>query len=156
MLSKTESVEFHAPAPSPNFLTIPSSPFVPGLRATNLRPPPLPFPAAPAIKSSTSAPITGSAFRIVFGMIPLSALYDSCLRLLAFVCPIAASIEGDTESAYKITFPFSFRLALPMVCNNERSFLRNPSRSASKIATSETSGISSPSLRRLIPTITSI
>ena len=43
-----------------------------------------------------------------------------------------------------------------MVCSNERSFLRKPSLSASKIATRLTSGISSPSLRRLIPTMISI
>ena len=43
-----------------------------------------------------------------------------------------------------------------MVCSNERSFLRKPSLSASKIATRLTSGISSPSLRRLIPTMISM
>mgnify|MGYP002087539725 CR=1 FL=1 len=43
----------------------------------------------------------------------------------------------------------------PIVCISEVSVLKNPSLSASRIATSDTSGISSPSRKRLIPTRTS-
>ena len=45
--------------------------------------------------------------------------------------------------------------ARPIVCISEVSDRRNPSLSASKIATRETSGKSNPSLKRLIPTNTS-
>ena len=47
------------------------------------------------------------------------------------------------------------RAALPIVCIRERSERKNPSLSASKIATKDTSGMSNPSLRRFIPTNTS-
>ena len=45
-----------------------------------------------------------------------------------------------------------FLAALPIVCISEVSDLKNPSLSASKIATKAHSGMSKPSLRRLIPT----
>ena len=54
-----------------------------------------------------------------------------------------------------ITRPLTFLAALPIVCISDVSFLKNPSLSASRIATSETSGKSSPSLKRFTPTSTS-
>lgn len=42
-----------------------------------------------------------------------------------------------------------------MVCIKDLSERKNPSLSASNIATKDTSGISNPSLKRLIPTNTS-
>ena len=48
-----------------------------------------------------------------------------------------------------------FLAALPIVWISERSERKNPSLSASRIATKETSGISKPSLKRFIPTRTS-
>ena len=54
-------------------------------------------------------------------------------------------------SAYMITCPATFRAARPLVWMSERSERRNPSLSASRIATRETSGMSSPSRRRLTP-----
>ena len=58
-------------------------------------------------------------------------------------------------SAYRIAFPSEFLAARPIVCISERSERKNPSLSASSIATSETSGRSSPSRSRLMPTSTS-
>ena len=43
-------------------------------------------------------------------------------------------------SAYIIAFPFKFRAARPTVCVNERLLRKNPSLSASKIATKENNG----------------
>ena len=54
-----------------------------------------------------------------------------------------------------MTFPSVFLAARPMVCIKERSERKKPSLSASNIATSDTSGMSNPSLNRLIPTRTS-
>ena len=51
--------------------------------------------------------------------------------------------------------PSVFLAALPIVCISERSERKKPSLSASRIATSDTSGISRPSLKRFIPTSTS-
>ena len=58
-------------------------------------------------------------------------------------------------SAYMITFPLTLRAARPAVWVRERCERKNPSLSASKIATSETSGKSNPSRNRLTPTKTS-
>ena len=85
----------------------------------------------------------------------LSLLYFSCIALLLFVSDIAFSIEGVNSSAYIITLPSVFLAARPIVCINDLSERKNPSLSASNIATNDTSGISSPSLKRLIPTRTS-
>ena len=65
-------------------------------------------------------------------------------------------MEKVTLSAYMIALPSAFRAARPIVWMSERPSRRNPSLSASRIATNETSGRSSPSRRRLIPTRTSI
>ena len=54
-----------------------------------------------------------------------------------------------------MTSPLSLRAALPIVWINERLERKNPSLSASNMTTRETSGISIPSLNKLIPTITS-
>ena len=51
-----------------------------------------------------------------------------------------------------MTLPSKFLAALPMVWISEVSDLKNPSLSASRIATNAHSGISSPSLKRFIPT----
>ena len=51
--------------------------------------------------------------------------------------------------------PLMCRAARPMVWISERPERRKPSLSASRIATSDTSGMSSPSRSRLMPTSTS-
>ena len=94
-------------------------------------------------------------FCIVFGVIPCSLLYCSWIFLLLFVSDIAFSIDSVSSSAYIITLPSVFLAARPIVCINERSERKKPSLSASSIATNDTSGISNPSLKRLIPTSTS-
>ena len=96
-----------------------------------------------------------TAFCIVFGIMPWSLLYCSCIFLLLFVSLIAFSILSVNSSAYIITFPSVFLAARPMVCISERSERKKPSLSASSIATKDTSGISNPSLKRFIPTNTS-
>ena len=55
-------------------------------------------------------------------------------------------------SAYIITRPLALRAARPIVCNSALSPRKNPSLSASNIATSDTSGISRPSRNKFIPT----
>ena len=54
-----------------------------------------------------------------------------------------------------ITRPRTLRAALPQVWIRAVSLRKKPSLSASNIATRDTSGMSSPSLRRLMPTRTS-
>ena len=58
-------------------------------------------------------------------------------------------------SAYRIAWPSTWRAARPMVWISDPDDRRKPSLSASRIATSETSGRSSPSRSRLIPISTS-
>ena len=58
-------------------------------------------------------------------------------------------------SAYIIAFPFKFLAALPIVCIRDLLLLKNPSLSASKIITKDTSGKSKPSLNKFTPTNTS-
>ena len=58
-------------------------------------------------------------------------------------------------SAYMITLPSTLRAARPIVWISDVSERRKPSLSASRMATSATSGISSPSRSRLMPTSTS-
>ena len=60
------------------------------------------------------------------------------------VSSIARCIEGVTLSAYKMTLELTLRAARPMVWIRDVSLRRNPSLSASRIATRETSGKSSP------------
>ena len=59
------------------------------------------------------------------------------------------------ESAYIITLPLTLRAARPAVWVSERWSRKKPSLSASRMATNETSGKSSPSRSRLMPTRTS-
>ena len=68
---------------------------------------------------------------------------------------MACRIESVTLSAYMMTRPFTFRAARPDVWISDPADRRKPSLSASRIATSETSGRSSPSRSRLMPTSTS-
>ena len=96
-----------------------------------------------------------TAFLIVFGVIPCSLLYVSCNSLLRSVSSMARRMESVITSAYMMTCPSAFLAARPIVWIREVSDRRNPSLSASRIATSEISGISRPSRSRLIPTSTS-
>ena len=64
-------------------------------------------------------------------------------------------IESVIWSAYMTTWPSTLRAARPMVWISDVSDRRNPSLSASRIATSDTSGRSRPSRSRLMPTSTS-
>ena len=68
---------------------------------------------------------------------------------------MVSCIEAVMVSAYMITLPLTFLAARPAVCVRLRWLLRNPSLSASRMATSDTSGRSRPSLSRLTPTSTS-
>ena len=60
-----------------------------------------------------------------------------------------------TSSAYMMTLPFTFLAARPAVWVKLRLLRKNPSLSASMMATKLTSGRSSPSRRRFTPTNTS-
>ena len=86
---------------------------------------------------------------------PCASLYSCCSLRRREVSLIAACIESVILSAYIITWPSLLRAALPTVWIREVSERKNPSLSASKIATSVISGISSPSRSRLMPTSTS-
>ncbi len=68
---------------------------------------------------------------------------------------MAYCIESVTLSAYMCTSPDTLRAARPMVWISEVPERRKPSLSASRIATSDTSGRSRPSRSRLMPTSTS-
>ena len=92
---------------------------------------------------------------IVFGSILLSKLNLICFSLLRLVSSKAIFIDPVSLSAYIIAFPLTFLAALPIVWINEPADLKKPSLSASSIATRDTSGKSSPSLSKLIPTSTS-
>ncbi len=92
---------------------------------------------------------------MVLGVIPCSSLYFCWILLLRFVSSMADAMESVILSAYMITWPSEFLAALPIVWISDVSERKKPSLSASRIATKEISGISSPSLSRLIPTRTS-
>src|SRR5690606_19474023 len=92
---------------------------------------------------------------MVVGTIPCFLLYSIWRVLLLLVSSMALCIDPVIVSAYIITLPLTFLAARPMVWIREVSDLKNPSLSASNIATKETSGISKPSLKRFIPTSTS-
>ena len=87
--------------------------------------------------------------------IPCSALWACWRPRRRFVSEIARVIESVTWSAYITTCPSTLRAARPIVWISDVSLRRNPSLSASRIATNETSGRSRPSRRRLMPTSTS-
>ena len=95
------------------------------------------------------------SFCMLFGVMLCSSLYLCCIFRLLVVSSIAFFMALLIPSAYNITLPFAFLAARPMVWISEVSVLKKPSLSASKIATTETSGISSPSLKRFIPISTS-
>ena len=92
---------------------------------------------------------------IVSGVIPCSSLYCRWISRRRSVSPIAARIAAVSLSAYIRTLPSTFRAARPIVWISDVSPRRKPSLSASRIATSDTSGRSSPSRSRLTPTSTS-
>jgi hypothetical protein len=68
---------------------------------------------------------------------------------------MASFMESVMVSAYRCTSPDTLRAARPMVWIRLRVERRKPSLSASRIATSDTSGRSRPSRNRLMPTSTS-
>ena len=108
--------------------------------------------------SSLEAPIlisSRTSFLMVSGVMPCSSLYAACFFRRRLVSSMAFFIDRVTVSAYIMTLPCSFRAARPIVCIKERSARKNPSLSASRMATSDTSGRSSPSRSRFIPTRTS-
>ena len=94
-------------------------------------------------------------FTIVAAVIPCSSLYASWISRLRSVSSIAAFMALVSLSAYINTVPFTLRAALPIVWIREVSPRKNPSLSASRIATSDTSGRSSPSRSKFTPTSTS-
>ena len=57
-----------------------------------------------------------------------------------WVSLMVSCIERVIVSAYMMTLPFRLRAARPEVCISERVERRNPSLSASRMATRETSG----------------
>ncbi|MNF99834.1 hypothetical protein D3C84_827510 [compost metagenome] len=103
---------------------------------------------APSMMSATS-------LNTPLGVMPLARLKAICLSRRRSVSPMARSMEPVIRSAYRIARPLRLRAARPMVWISERSERRKPSLSASRIATSDTSGMSRPSRNRLIPTSTS-
>ena len=72
-----------------------------------------------------------------------------------FVSSMATRIDSVTRSAYMTTSPPVLRAARPIIWISDQALRRNPSLSASRMATSVTSGRSRPSRRRLMPTRTS-
>ena len=96
-----------------------------------------------------------TSLRIDCGSMPCSRLYSSWIFRRRWVSLMARFMESVTSSAYMMTVPLTCRAARPMVWMSDVSDRRNPSLSASRMATSETSGRSSPSRSRLMPTSTS-
>ena len=91
------------------------------------------------------------AFSTVFGTILFSSLNLICLFLRLLFSFIASFMLSVIVSAYNTTLPLTFLAALPIICISDLVSLRNPSLSASNIATKLTSGKSNPSLNKLIP-----
>ena len=92
---------------------------------------------------------------IVSAVIPCSCCTASWISRRRSVSSIALRIAAVCLSAYIRTLPSTLRAARPIVWISEVSPRRKPSLSASRIATSDTSGRSSPSRSRLTPTSTS-
>ena len=92
---------------------------------------------------------------IVSGVMPCSSLYARWMARRRSVSPIARRIASVSLSAYISTLPPTLRAARPIVWISDVSPRRKPSLSASRMATSDTSGRSSPSRSRLTPTSTS-
>ena len=89
------------------------------------------------------------------GVMLCNLLYSICLLRRLSVSYMVSCMERVMLSAYIITSPLTFLAALPAVCVSDRPERRKPSLSASSMATSETDGMSSPSLSRFTPTSTS-
>ena len=89
------------------------------------------------------------------GVMPCFLLCLLCRERRRFVSLMACFMESVMLSAYMTTCPSMCRAALPIVWMSDVPDLRNPSLSASSIATSDTSGRSIPSRSRFIPTTTS-
>ena len=96
-------------------------------------------------KNITNIPLYSFRCNIIFFVVLL--LYISSSVSLTY-CFFILSVS---LSAYSITLPSTFLAALPIVCTNDLSDLKKPSLSASNIATKAHSGISKPSLSKLIP-----
>ena len=96
-----------------------------------------------------------TAFLIVCGVILCSSLYFCWIARLLAVSSRVIRMESVMVSAYMITCPSAFLAARPTVWIRDVAERKKPSLSASRIATSDISGISKPSLSRLIPTSTS-
>ena len=92
---------------------------------------------------------------MVVGSMPWSALNCSWTARRRSVSSIATFIDSVIRSAYITTSPPVLRAARPIIWMSDQALRRKPSLSASRIATSVTSGRSRPSRRRLIPTSTS-
>ena len=92
---------------------------------------------------------------IVFGTILFFVLYSTWIFLRLVVSAIAFLIESVFLFAYNITLESTFLAALPIICIKLLVSRKNPSLSASSIPIKPISGISSPSLSKLIPTKTS-
>ena len=71
---------------------------------------------------------------------PCSALYACCTARRRWVSEMARCMESVIRSAYMITWPSTLRAARPMVWISDVSPRRNPSLSASRMATRDTSG----------------
>src|SRR4051812_10105440 len=105
--------------------------------------------------SWSSSAMSETPFAIVSGTIPCSTLYARWTARRRFVSSSACTIASVCLSAYISTLPLTFRAARPIVWIRLVRPRRKPSLSASRIATSDTSGRSSPSRGRLTPTRTS-
>ena len=79
-------------------------------------------------------------FTIVVGVMPCSSLKRAWSSRRRAVSASVSRIESVSLSAYRITEPFTLRAARPIVWISERVERRKPSLSASRTATSATSG----------------
>ena len=109
----------------------------------------------PLYFSSSSASFSLRVLWVDLGTMPWTSLYFICSLRLLRVVSYAFLTESVMSSTYIITRPLTFLAARPIVCISDVSFLRNPSLSASRMATKDTSGKSRPSLKRFTPTNTS-
>ena len=110
----------------------------------------------PLVSITVVCPMIASVdLTICFGVMLCFSLYLSCFSRLRSVSSIVRCIECVILSAYMMTLLLIFLAARPAVWVSDFSERRNPSLSASRIATNDTSGRSRPSRNRLIPTRTS-
>ena len=92
---------------------------------------------------------------MVWGTIPWARLNASCFSLRRPVSSMARPMDGVMTFPYMMTSPSAFLAARPMVWMSAVSLRKKPSLSASRMATRLTSGKSSPSRSKLMPTSTS-